>query len=289
MKMKRALPIIICVCVSYSALCQPNFMLPSNEDYGFRSTIFADSKPIPTDSLDSELTRVYYDYTYNGKNKIDGTWLLQVGSKTARFLDERRYKADSVMQVIGRPSTRMSNYITNGDIFHYYDSYSISNNKCRFTCRLGMDDIMYEETLPEMAWELQDSVTSICGHLCRGARAFFRGRTYYVFYTEDIPISAGPWKLSGLPGLILHADVDDGKFIFHATRVDPSARAPILWQKYPYIKVNRNQYEKMLDQLLHNFQTAYIAHSSSNPAIEFIPDPTYVYPDLSWVEKLEIE
>ena len=72
-------------------------MLPSNEDYGFRSTIFADSKPIPTDSLDSELTRVYYDYTYNGKNKIDGTWLLQVGSKTARFLDERRYKADSIM------------------------------------------------------------------------------------------------------------------------------------------------------------------------------------------------
>ena len=148
---------------------------------------------------------------------------------------------------------------------------------------------MYEETLPEIDWELQDSVSNICGHPCRGARTTFRGRAYYVFYAEDIPVSAGPWKLSGLPGLILHADVDDGKFIFHATRVDPSSRAPILWQKYPYIKVNRNQYDKMLDQLLHNFLTAYIAHSSSNPAIEMHPDPTYVYPDLSWVELLEKE
>lgn len=287
--MKKLLTISFCLCLSCSALCQPNFMLRSNEDYGFKNIIFADGEPIPTDSLDSELTRVYYDYTYSGKNAITGTWLLQVGSNTTRFLDERRYKADSVMQVIGRPSTRMSNYITNGDIFHYYDSYSISNNKCRFTCRLGMDDIMYEETLPEMAWELQDSVTSICGHLCRGARATFRGRTYYVFYAEDIPVSAGPWKLNGLPGLILHADADDGKFVFHATQVDISAHAPILWQKHPYIKVNRKQYEKMMNQMLHDFRTAYIAHSSSNPYIEVRPDPTYIYPDLSWVEQLEIE
>ena len=264
-------------------------MLHSNEDYGFKMTMFADSSLIPTDSLDSELTRVHYEYTYNGKNKITGEWLLQVGVNATRFLPEGRYKADSVLKVIGRPSTPQSNYITDGDIFHFFDTYSISDSKCRFTCRLGMDDIMYEETLPAIDWELQDSVSKICGFQFRSARGTFRGRTYFVFYAEDIPVSAGPWKLRGLPGLILHADADNGKFVFHASRVGPSTGAPIHWQKYPYVKVNRKQYEKMMDQLLHDFLTAYTVHSSSNPYIEIRPDPGYVHPDLSWVESLEIE
>ena len=276
---------IICLCLSCSVLCQPSFMVPSNDQYGFKDHLFGYDEPIPTDSLDSEQTRVFFDYTYKGKNIITGTWLLQVGANTTRFLAERRYKADSVLTIRGIPSA----YNTNGDIFHFFDTYTISNNKCLFTCRFGMDDIMYEEALPEIAWDLQDSVTSICGHLCRGARATFRGRSYYVFYAEDIPVSAGPWKLSGLPGLILYANADDGKFVFRATRVDPSACAPILWPKYPYMIVNRKQYEKMLDQLLHNYRTAMIAHTNRNPAIVLRPDPTYVYPDLSWVENLEIE
>ena len=288
--MNKVLSIIICLCLSFSTQGQiPILAHASNSDYGFNDTLWGDYEPVAVDSLDSELTRVYYDYTYTGKNTITGIWLLQVGSNTTRFLPERRYVADSVQRINPSMRAQVARYSRDGDLFHFYDSYCISDNRCRFACRFVLDDIMYEENLPTISWELQDSVANICGHFCRSAIGSFRGRTYYVFYAEDIPVSAGPWKLSGLPGLILHADVDDGKFIFHATRVDPSARAPILWQKYPYIKVNRNQYEKMLDQLLHNFQTAYIAHSSSNAAIEVLPDPTYVYPDLSWVEQFEIE
>jgi len=38
---------------------------------------------------------------------------------------------------------------------------------------------------------------------CRRAIGKFRGREYEVWYTTDIPIPGGPFKLGGLPGLIL--------------------------------------------------------------------------------------
>lgn len=34
----------------------------------------------------------------------------------------------------------------------------------------------------------------------------FRGREYIVFYTDNILTNIGPWKLHGLPGLILKVE-----------------------------------------------------------------------------------
>lgn len=288
--MKKVLSIIICLCLSFSTPGQiPILAHASNSDYGFNDTLWGDYEPVAADSLDSELTRVYYDYTYTGKNTITGIWLLQVGSNTTRFLPERRYVADSVQRINPSMRAQVARYSRDGDLFHFYDSYCISDNRCRFACRFVLDDIMYEENLPTISWELQDSVANICGHFCRSAIGSFRGRTYYVFYAEDIPVSAGPWKLSGLPGLILHAEVDDGKFIFHAKQIGPPTGAPILWTKYPYTKVSRKEYMKMLTQMQQNYRVAYSAHLSRNPAISLAPDRVVVYPDLSWIESLETE
>lgn len=289
--MKRSLLIIISVFLSYPAICQiPCVLCKSNRDYGMTGILWGDCNPIPADSLDLERLRVYYDYMYNGKTNMHSEWLLQAGSNTSCFLNANRYKADSIQRATQqRSSSRITKYIEGGDIFHFFDACYVSKDKCNFTCRFGLDDIMYEETLPVISWELQDSVANICGYECKGARGTFRGRTYFVFYTEDIPVSAGPWKLGGLPGLILHADVDDGKFVFHAKQVASNSGTPILWPKYPYVKVNRKQYEKMLDQLLQNYAVAYNSHLSRQPMVRVGTEPGYVPPDMSWVESLETE
>ena len=66
-----------------------------------------------------------------------------------------------------------------------------------------------QEPLPKMKWELLNEKKIIGEYHCKKASVEFRGRTYYAWYTMEIPISLGPWKFNGLPGLIL--EVDDQK------------------------------------------------------------------------------
>lgn len=63
-------------------------------------------------------------------------------------------------------------------------------------------------------WNMVEGSDSVCGYLCQKANGKFRGKTWNVLYTEDIPTAAGPWKLQGLPGLITYAADDEGIHTF---------------------------------------------------------------------------
>lgn len=59
-------------------------------------------------------------------------------------------------------------------------------------------------------WKILNERKRIGKFNCRKAKGTFRGRDYTVWFTEEIPVSAGPWKLFGLPGLILEAVDSEG-------------------------------------------------------------------------------
>ena len=46
------------------------------------------------------------------------------------------------------------------------------------------------------------------------ARCTFKGRTWTAWFAADIPLDNGPWKLCGLPGLILRAYDAKQQYIF---------------------------------------------------------------------------
>lgn len=66
------------------------------------------------------------------------------------------------------------------------------------------------EKIPEMKWTMITGKKKINNYNCKKAQTTFRGRTYSVWYTEKIPISVGPWKFNGLPGLILSVEENEG-------------------------------------------------------------------------------
>ncbi len=66
-------------------------------------------------------------------------------------------------------------------------------------------------------WKFIDSPSkSILNFPCKSATCTFRGRNYIAYYTDEVEFYTGPWKFSGLPGLILEVSSDDGKFSFEA-------------------------------------------------------------------------
>ncbi|MDE6237437.1 MAG: GLPGLI family protein [Muribaculaceae bacterium] len=80
----------------------------------------------------------------------------------------------------------------------------------------------YSENMSEQKWEVSDSTSTILGYECYLAEGDYHGRHWKLWFTPEIPISDGPWKFTGLPGLILRADDTTGNYIFEATGVENS-------------------------------------------------------------------
>ena len=93
-------------------------------------------------------------------------------------------------------------------IKHYPNETKLTHTFSRW------DLYKYEEELPQFDWQLEEGDTTLLGYTCHFASCQFRGRTWRAAYALDIPISEGPWKLCGLPGLILEAMDAEGDFRF---------------------------------------------------------------------------
>jgi GLPGLI family protein len=82
-----------------------------------------------------------------------------------------------------------------------------------------LDTIFVKDSARIIKWEIQNEFKKINIYNCQMAKGKFRGRDYIVWFTFDIPISLGPWKLNGLPGLILEASDSKNMFHFYADNI----------------------------------------------------------------------
>ena len=89
----------------------------------------------------------------------------------------------------------------------------------------GMEQYVVEEPIENIDWTLsEDSLKNVLGYDCIMATADYHGRKWTAWFTPEIPLQAGPWKLAGLPGLILEADADNGVYSFVATGIQNTTR-----------------------------------------------------------------
>jgi GLPGLI family protein len=98
------------------------------------------------------------------------------------------------------------------------------------------------EATPDIAWTLTDDTLTVSGYLCQQATATHRGVEWRVWYTDEIPSSAGPWRLRGLPGLIVRAESEEHTFCLAELRMEASSI--IAPEKNP--DVQRMAYAKLL-------------------------------------------
>ena len=117
-------------------------------------------------------------------------------------------------------------YINRRDSYLYYKSVYV----------IGDDFFILKEDLPDIEWQITDQRKRIGDLESIRAVGVFGGRTYDVWFTPDIPVSLGPYKLMGLPGLILEARSRDGRvsyeFLSYEAKVDnpPTIQRPQIGQ-----------------------------------------------------------
>lgn len=172
--------------------------------------------------------------------------ILEIGDTVSKFESYGSYRLDSAL--VGKQQ------MTLGEYFDFYNKYSpdfkefllenVNANKLSYYGKVSIDKFMYHEEVPHIDWALSDSTKEICGYLCHQATATFRGRNWIAWYC-DIPKSVGPWKLNGLPGLILAAETEDKEHTFSAISVRKSS-SPITVNDKEYFKTTREHFNQAL-------------------------------------------
>lgn len=129
----------------------------------------------------------------------------------------------------------------------------------------------YDEPFSEIEWYIvEDSTRMILDYQCIMATADYHGRKWTVWFTPEIPLQDGPWKLCGLPGLIMEASEPSGQHSFSVSGIETVSQ-PI----YPLFST---EYEKMnrLDMLrsLRNYRnnSNSMAKAATGGMLDLGPD-----------------
>lgn len=116
---------------------------------------------------------------------------------------------------------------------HSLDFYGTVMGVCKYT-----------EPIPEFSWKLLEETKKIGGHECQKAECHYMGRTYVAWFAPDIPISDGPWKFCGLPGLVLEVSDLSNQYVFTFLGMSP-CRGEIAVPVMDAVKTTKAKYLKM--------------------------------------------
>ena len=105
-------------------------------------------------------------------------------------------------------TVKKSGKVTNEQIFYYPGKNQL------FTSKRLVTNYLVEDPTYTIDWNITQDTMSIEGMTCYKATAKFRGRNWTAWFNPDLPFQAGPWKLHGLPGLIVDARDDRNEVIF---------------------------------------------------------------------------
>ena len=201
-----------------------------------------------------------YEYTVKGEDKKDNPFsdvaycILQIGNGDAKFYDYTTFQTDSVRQagadekVIGQYELRQQRAVNFFDQTVYQNA---PKGKMTVESVITPNYFTYEDNRYPVEWTMVEATDTVCGYPCLTARGEYGGRTWTVKYAPEIPVQYGPWKLTGLPGLILDAQDEEGIHHFSAITfrnatsqiIPPQNKGKISTNRDKFIQ-NKNHFEK---------------------------------------------
>lgn len=183
----------------------------------FHFNVQAQIKPVKFD------TKIIYKFTYQNDSTSSASrksvfTQLMIGDDESHFQTLSKFRADSALAQKGGSIWSVYSYgriepnnfliVKRADIISTYEPVNgmgfSGNNELSY----------YEEKKVDMQWEIHPDTAHIHNFVCQKATTDWGGRTWVAWFTMDIPISDGPYKFCGLPGLVLSISDRDKYFTF---------------------------------------------------------------------------
>ncbi|WP_395067197.1 GLPGLI family protein [Flavobacterium sp.] len=112
---------------------------------------------------------------------------------------------------------------------------------------------LVEDTFVFPKWEIYTETKTINNYLCQKATTFYKGRRYEAWFTIEFPTIFGPWKLNGLPGLIIIAQDEKNEVFFEAIEIKKTENSRC-HEDYPFTIISRLDYDILMEKKLKEFE-----------------------------------
>jgi len=247
-----------------------------------------------TTLIDNALMECFYDYkvkAHPSRDSVDKTvtitfnTLLQANATVSKFWDWHSFMSDSVLFTAEDPTlydVKVQTHKVHGSLVRYIYIPVIFKNypkeKLTVIDDIAPDMYLYEQPKTGLTWSLKEDTMTVCGYLCNKAVASYGGREWSVWYAPDIAISDGPWKLYGLPGLILKAIDATGEHAFEAVNIRNAVRPIYLINDTYRLKIGKEKFLKQKQV----FEKDWMGNLKLNPTLvdwTFYESAVYVMTD----------
>lgn len=246
-----------------------------------------------TSVVDSGSIRIYYAFNatdITDEKTYDDIQRLEIGTKLSRYYSYYLHRNDSLIKDFNKKNPKAESVpmqpgevgkkgytwslLIWSDFFKFFSENTLTEYA---TMPWNVPHYQYSEDIPAQEWELRDDTATIAGYLCQNATCRFRGRNYEAWFAPEIPVSNGPWKFGGLPGMILKVGDEDQLYVFECIKIEFHTN------KYPIIMYDEKGYKKIeqaklrqLDKAIYNnfYKVAHIrAEDNNGNPRAFVPIP----------------
>lgn len=164
------------------------------------------------------LTKFLLDTTdvNSKKEEITGLW---IGKNSSLFKSDQKAITDSLSKEATKASFKQPvggkiivDFSRVPKAYFIPEVYKKGNTISIFDKVLNVT--MEYESDQKINWKLINETKTISTYKCRKAIGKYRNRTITAWYTEEVPMSEGPYTFKGLPGLIIEAYDDKDYYHF---------------------------------------------------------------------------
>ncbi|AZQ64013.1 GLPGLI family protein [Flammeovirga pectinis] len=228
--------------------------------------------------LDSVEIECYYDLNFKestlDSNYNSAVFILLIGKNhVSKFTEHSKEIRDAALDTFGIITKEQGmqgglNFLASLPKSKFNYSIFKSNGILEFNDRLFGVNYTYQEKIEDvMKWKLHSDKKIIANYRCQKATVGYAGREYEAWFTMDIPISEGPYKFTGLPGLIVELYDLKKDYHFKLTYFKKSTlQKPITKPILSEAQVTHQKYLKIRDKAFKNIRIS-IQNSSVGASV----------------------
>jgi len=168
----------------------------------------------------------YQPDSANSAKRTEVLYLL-LGKTLSKFQSRGEQAFDSILTVYDGVSVNQTNAsISTSQLitlarsrFHYTIYKLAASRQVYHYDRISTTHYRYEEPANSLNWTITPAMATVAGYACQRATASYGGRQWEAWFTREVPVSEGPYKFYGLPGLIVKVSDTRQHYVFELAKL----------------------------------------------------------------------